>query len=845
MRSLLRAIIVGALTAATFSVAPPVKAATLPDFGLPAEGVVVERGESIWIISPQCASSMVATFKTGRTEVVRLTTSERYWSEYGLVSCRTSLTRGYSKTYVANYQLWTDSGNIDLTYLDPVALTNVVSYPVDKAIDLTWDAPSNATAITSYYVWVRNYERNYVAMQGTVKVANNSLHIPVPFNSEDWQVDITPITPFDNGLPTRLTAVANRLPAAPARATLVPGDHQIELLFSPATDESAKITSWTVRLQPSGQIVTLAGYETHAIITDGISNNVSYSVTVAGKNALGTGPTKASNSVTPRAIPFTPTGLKAVALGDTGARITWNQSRSDITGYKVTHVQSGQEISVPASAQWTEFENVLLSGTRASSNTFTVVAINDYVSSLPASTTTSLISNPPSDLYLEAGRGSIDASWSQPADALSDIASYSLTLSASDGSTKRVTVSGSSENVNVTGLQVSLTYTATIIANNKWGASLPSAQSNAVRPQDVPNSPNRVTTKQITAADESGVGLDVTLGAVDTNGCNLIQWAVQYSWSDNDGQHSEKVVQSAVLGVLHLTNLLSDIDYSLSVTATNCWGQSASNSFTIHTFPKPLPVLVASAAITSDGAVVATWDLPADSQATSLLVTLQPSNQSVQVSTKAKRVIFSNIVLGTQYTITIATKNAQGTSAAITSNTVISEIAPGPVSDLLITVDKSTNVAHISWQAPAETGAEITGYEVWVDSEQHSIISATALEIDGLVEGDIHSFSVFPINHLGNGPTTTDTFGLSMPTLDPDAQGTVIVWHLSNAVRSVRYVTIQKRVNSSKWRTVAKVRASRHSYNIKVAKKSDVFRVVTKAKTKVVKVKSSIFRIHL
>ena len=845
MRSLLRAILVGALTVATFSMATPVKAATLSDFGYPAEGLVVDRGEYIWIISPQCASSMVVTFKTGRTEVVQLTTSAQYWTDYSLRSCRSPLSNAYSKNYVSNYQLWTDAGNIDLTYLDPMGLTNVVATPADKAIDLTWDTLQNSKSVTSYWVWARNYERNYVAMQGTVKVANNSLHIPVPFNSEDWQVDITPITPFDNGLPTHLTAIANRLPAAPARATLVPGDHQIELLFSPATDESAKISSWTVRLQPSGQIVTLGGYETHAIITDGISNNVSYSVTVAGNNAIGTGPAKASNTVTPRAIPFTPTGIKAVALGDTGARITWNQSRSDITGYKVTHVQSGQEISVPASAQWAEFGNVLVAGTRASANTFTVVAINDYVSSLPASTTTSLISNPPSDLYLEASRGSIDASWSQPADLLSDVVSYSLTLSGSDGSTKRVTVSGSTESVNVTGLRVSVTYTATIVANNKWGASLPSAQSNAVRPQDVPNSPSRVTTKQITAPDESGVGLDVNLGAVDTNGCNLTQWTVQYSWTDSDGLHSDKAVQSAALGVLHLSNLISDSDYTLNVTATNCWGQSAPNTFTVHTFPKPLPVLAVTAALTGEGAVVATWDLPANSKATSLLVTLQPSNQLVQVSTKAKRVIFSNIVLGTQYAVTITTKNAQGTSTPVKSNAVTSETLPGPVSGLLITVDKSTSVAHISWQPPAETGADITGYEVWVDSEPHSIIATTELEIDGLAEGDIHIFSVFPINHLGNGPTSTDTFGLSMPTLEPDAQGTVIVWHLNNAVRSVRYVTIQKKVGSTKWRTVAKVRANRHSYNIKSANKSDVFRVVAKSKTKLVKVKSSIFRIRL
>lgn len=845
MRSLTRLFLVAILTLATFSICTPAKAVTLTDLGYPAEGVIAERSESVWVISPQCADKMLVTFKTGRTEVVSLNAQGSYYTDYGYLTCVTFLSRAYQKDFVSSWQLWTDQGNINLSYVDQVSLKNVVAHPSDKAIDITWDAPENSKSVTYYYVWARQNIKNTVAIQARVKITDNSLHIPVAFNAEDWLVDITPLTLFDNGTTTRVTAVANRMPSAPARVTLVPADHQIELLFSAAAGESAKITSWTVRVQPTGQVLTLGGDETHAILTDGISNNVAYSVTVAGNNSIGTGPATASNTVTPRAVPFIPTGTKAVALGDSGARITWNQSRSDITGYIVTHVQSGQQITVPASAQWAEFNNVMVAGTRLSSNTFTVVAVNDYVTSLPASTTTALLPNPPTDLYLDAGRNSVEASWTQPTDMLSDIVSYTLTLSASDGSTKRVTVSGSTEDITITGLSISQTYTSTIVANSKWGASVASAQSNAARPQDIPSVPNRVTTKQTSSALEDGIGLDVTLGAVDTNGCNLTQWTAQYSWTDHDGSHSETATQLASLNVLHLAGLASDTDYTFSVTASNCWGTSAANTFKVHTYSKPLPALSVTASLNGDGSVVATWELPENSKATSLIVTLQPSNQVVQVSTKAKRVIFSNITLGEQYTVSIATKNAHGTSTAITSEPLTSEIAPGPVSGLTITVDQSTGVAHVSWQPPAPTGADITGYEVWVDSEVHSTILATELEIDGLIEGDIHSFSVFPINHLGQGPTTTETFGLSMPTLDPDAQGTVIVWHLANAARSARYVTIQKRVGKAKWRTVAKVRASRHSFNLKNAKKTDVFRVVAKTKNKVFKVKSAIFRIHL
>ncbi|MBU6347749.1 MAG: fibronectin type III domain-containing protein, partial [Actinomycetales bacterium] len=845
MRKFIKLLLASTLVIGGFGLTNPVQAKDLSDFGYSADGLIVDKGNSIWVVSPQCANNLVVTFKTGRTQIVPLEASRTYWPEIGSYLCRSVLYNDYQPKLVAKYELWTSTGNVTIYPLPNVQLSNVVATPADKMLNISWDEPENSQAIQSYYVWVRNGRLNAWVMQQNVKISNNSISIPVPFNAEDWQVDIAPITIFDNGSTTSIVAPANRLPSAPSRVSLVAGDHQIELVFNPAIDETAQIKSWNVRIAPTGQLLTLAPSETHAVISDGIANNVTYSVTVSGNNMIGTGPSKASNSVTPRATPLTPNGLKVRAVGTNGARVTWNQSRSDITGYLVTHVQSGQQLYVPASSQWAQFDDLRVGGSRLATNTFTVVAQNDYLSSLPASTNANLVPSAPTNLYLESGQKSVTASWSQPTDQLSDILGYTLTLTGSDGSAKRLTLGSDSETVTITGLKTSVSYSATVVATNSWGVGAESIQSNTVTPQDVPGTPTRVTVKQTAYSDEIGVGLDVTLGAVDTNGCRLNDWTVNYSWADESGIHQDQVTQTAALGMVHLTGLQSDTDYSVTVSASNCWGSGSTNTFSVHTYSKPLAVTAVSAIVNAEGEIVVTWDLPPAAKATSLLVTLNPGSTTVQVSTKAKRVIFSDILLGSTYSASVVTRNAYGSSSPVISNEVTAETLPDSVSGLTVTVDATSAIAHVTWDAPAATGTEITGYEVWVDDNEHQVVTTTAIDIDGLLEGDIHTFSVFAINHLGNGPTTTETFGLSMPTLEPDAQGTVIVWHLDSTTRKVRYVTIQKRVGKNKWKDVAQVRSTRKSFNLKSKNRSDVFRVVVKVKRKALRIKSKIYRIHL
>ena len=845
MRNFIRTLLASVIAIGIFGLASPANAADVTDYGYSRDGFVVDRGYTIMVVSPQCASSLLVTFTTGKTEIAPLDTSLTYFPDAGLAVCRTMFYGKYAPSLVASYDLWTDSGNVRIYPIARVQLTNVTATPGDKVLNLSWDAPENPKAIRSYFFWVRNIRTNTVALQAEKKVVGTSTQISVPFNAEDWQVDITPITVVDNGANVSFFAAANKLPSAPSRVTLVPGDHQLELLFSPAAAESAQVTSWTVRLLPTGQVFTLAGYETHAVISEGISNNVSYSATVAGSNVVGTGASTASNAVTPRAVPLAPNGLKVQALGATGARVTWNQSRSDITSYLVTHVPSGQQISVPASNQWAEFSDIRVAGRRVQTNTFTVVAVNDYVSSSPTSTDATLVPTSPANVYLTAGLKSVDVSWTQPADQLSEILNYSLALLGSDGSVKSLSVSGATESVAITGLSPNLSYSATISATNAWGKGQASLQSNTVRAQDVPSKPARTSTKQTVTSQEAGIGLDVILGAVDTNGCNLTNWTVKYNRSDASPEQGQSITQTAQNGLVHLVGLDSDVDYLLEVSATNCWGTSPSNIFTIHTYSKPLPVTSALATIAADGSVIVTWELPDDSKATSLNVTLQPDGTSVQVSTKAKRVIFSEVILGQTYSAVVSTRNSYGSSLAVQTNEVTSETLPGSISGLTITVDTATATAHVRWNPPAASGSQITGYEVWVDGDEHQIVTEGAIDIDGLIEGDIHTFSVFAINHLGNGPTTTETFGLSMPTLEPDNQGSVIVWHLNTSLSSARYVTIQKRSGKSGWKTVAKVKASKRSFTVKSAKKTDVFRVIAKVHKKTVQVKSSVRKIHL
>ncbi len=187
----------------------------------------------------------------------------------------------------------------------------------------------------------------------------------------------------------------------------------------------------------------------------------------------------------------------------------------------------------------------------------------------------------PTGVTATAGDSSATVSWNRPADGGAPISSYTVT--ATPGG-KTTTVSGSPPvtSATLTGLANGTSYTFTVTATNRVGTGPPSAPSNAVTPNGVPNSvPSAPTGVTATAGDTTA---DVTWTPPTSNGGSAI---TTYTVTANPGPASATVTGSPPATSATVTGLLNGVAYTFTVTATNAVGtgpaSDPSNSVTPST----------------------------------------------------------------------------------------------------------------------------------------------------------------------------------------------------------------------------------------------------------------------
>jgi alpha-tubulin suppressor-like RCC1 family protein len=136
-------------------------------------------------------------------------------------------------------------------------------------------------------------------------------------------------------------------PAAPTAATAVPGDGTAAVSWTaPASNGGSAVTSYTVTpVGGPGSCTWTAG--TTAGCT-GLTDGTPYTFTVAAVNAVGTGPTTSTASVTPAGPPGAPTGV-AASVADTISSVSWTAPASDggsaITSYTATAVPADHTLA--------------------------------------------------------------------------------------------------------------------------------------------------------------------------------------------------------------------------------------------------------------------------------------------------------------------------------------------------------------------------------------------------------------------------------------------------------------------------------------------------------------------
>jgi predicted RNA-binding protein with TRAM domain len=273
-------------------------------------------------------------------------------------------------------------------------------------------------------------------------------------------------------------------PTVPLSVTGSASDQAVTINWAtPASDGASPITGYVVYVRQSGTIVVqdIVSATTFTDTVSGLTNGLTYAVSVAAMNAVGQGPESAPLLLTPSAGPSAPT-IDSVTPGDMQLTVNWSPPVSDggspLTGYVVDNLTNSTSQTVSAATTSATFTGLAVGTTY----TFTVSAIN-AVTTGPASAavsgTTNNVPDPPVINAAVPGDTKATVSYTAPANnGGSAITGYKVIVTGAGTGTG--TFSTTANPYVVTGLTNGVTYTVVMQACNVNGCSANSGSRTVV-----------------------------------------------------------------------------------------------------------------------------------------------------------------------------------------------------------------------------------------------------------------------------------------------------------------------------------------------------------------------------
>jgi hypothetical protein len=473
----------------------------------------------------------------------------------------------------------------------------------------------------------------------------------------------------------------------------------------------------------------------------------------------------------------------ARAVGDAGAPQTVNTAA---TGVQLDG--SGSTTSSPGTLtyQWTQTGGpaVTLSSDTAQKPTFTApvvrqsdgpqtltftLVVSDGFGSSEAATTTVTV-NPvaeapyaPTSVTAARGNAQVTVTFTPGIDGGSPVIVYLVSCTSSDGGVAKNGFSGTG-GVTFTGLTNGKTYTCKVAGVNAIGTG-PTTSSAPFIPSAPPSPPTGVSA----VTGNGSASVSFTPGA--TGGEPFVLYIAQCNSSDG-GATSQALVGGSPGTVNGLTNGKT---YTCKVQAGHALGTSAfstpSGGFVVGV-PGPTG---APTALPGSGQANLSWAAPSTnngSAVTGYVVTPYRGTTAQAPRTFASTATsqaITGLANGSTYSFTVAAVNARGTAIASAKSATVTVGTPSAPPTASTT--PGNGQATVSWTAPANNGAAITGYTVTpyigttAQSPRLFASTATSQAITGLTNGTTYTFTVAAVNSRGTGPaTTTGSVVVGVPT---------------------------------------------------------------------------------
>ena len=385
------------------------------------------------------------------------------------------------------------------------------------------------------------------------------------------------------------------------------------------------------------------------------------------------------------------------------------------------------------------------------------------------------------DVTAQAGNGLALVQWTAPpSDGGSSITSYVATASDSTtpaGGGQSCTWTSGPLRCTVHDLANGDSYTFVVTATNRVGTSADSLASNAVTPQNVPDSPTGVTA----IAGNAQATVSWTAPG-DDGGSAITGFLVTAADTTTPGNGNETCATSGATGCT-VTQLTNGDAYTFSVTASNAVGPSPSSTPSASVTPATVPGAptgVTATPLSTEAQV--SWVSPSSDGGSAItgftvtaadLTTSANGNETCTTS-GATTCAVTELTNGDSYTFSVRAANDVGAGTASTASAAVTP-ATVPGSPTGVTAVAEDAAAKVSWTAPSSdggsaiTGYAVTGTDTTTPADPGGGCTSTpgvkTCTVAGLNNGDAYYFVVTATNAVGAGNASAHSNAVTPATV--------------------------------------------------------------------------------
>ena len=578
---------------------------------------------------------------------------------------------------------------------------------------------------------------NSTTPNGLYRYSSTSAFPTNSFNASNYWVDVVyqPGSATVPGMPSGVAAS----PGYPASATIS---------WTPPGNGGSPLTGYTITpfigttAQPTS---TVAGSAVSATVT-GLTNDATYTFTVAATNAVGTGPASvATNPVTPHATapacPCTIFGSSTPATvdsGDTASAVVGVAFNSDTAGYitGVRFYKATTNTGTHVGALWSASGQLLVTATFTS----------ESASGWQQATFSTPVAVTVGTTYV--------ASYLAPA------GHYSFTGAAFTTQVNNAPLHALASSAAPNGNGV-YTYSAT----NAFPTNSFNATNYWVDP--------------VFSATAAPPGAPAGVTATAGNASALVSWTAPVSGDSPitsytvtpfigaAAQTATIVSGSPPATSVTVSGLTNGTTYTFKVTASNAFGLGPASAPSNAVTPAQAPGAPTSVTATGGNAqATVSWTAPSNGGAVISQYTVTPfigttaqPATTVSGSPPATSVTLTGLTNGTAYTFKVSATNAAGTGPQSAASNAVTPAGP-PAAPTNVVATAHASSAAVSWTAPSNGGSPLTKYTVtpFIGTTAQTATTvtgsppATSVTVSGLSAGTTYTFKVSATNAVGTGP---------------------------------------------------------------------------------------------